>query len=73
VCPESPAKNAATDSSKAERSFGILKRLEFEWNRTNATVNKRKHGVSFGEAASIFGDALAVTYRDPIHSVGEER
>ncbi len=47
--------------------------MEFEWNRTKSTVNKRKHGVSFGEAASVFGDTLAVTYRDPVHSVGEER
>jgi len=47
--------------------------MEFEWNRTKAAANKRKHGVSFGEAASVFGDSLALTYRDPIHSVGEER
>jgi uncharacterized DUF497 family protein len=29
--------------------------------------------VSFEEAATIFGDALAITFNDPDHSVGEHR
>ena len=29
--------------------------------------------MSFEEGASIFGDALALTFRDPDHSVGEIR
>jgi uncharacterized DUF497 family protein len=32
-----------------------------------------RHGVSFHEAATIFGDSLAITFSDPDHSVGEER
>ena len=32
-----------------------------------------KHGVSFEEAASCFGDFLSVTIEDPDHSKGEER
>ncbi|HKU18345.1 MAG TPA: BrnT family toxin, partial [Candidatus Saccharimonadales bacterium] len=38
-----------------------------------AAANLRKHRVSFEEAASVFGDALALTFADPNHSVGEER
>ena len=29
--------------------------------------------MSFEEAATIFGDALAITFNDPDHSVGEHR
>jgi len=32
-----------------------------------------KHGVSFQEAATVFGDPLAVTYFDPDHSDEEDR
>lgn len=45
----------------------------FEWDKTKAESNLRKHGVSFGEAASVFSDELALTFSDPDHSVGEER
>jgi uncharacterized protein len=47
--------------------------VHFEWNPLKATQNRRKHGVSFHEAASVFGDPLALTYHDPDHSVSEER
>jgi uncharacterized DUF497 family protein len=30
-------------------------------------------GISFQEAATVFGDPLAVTYPDPAHSLSEER
>ena len=33
----------------------------------------RKHGVSFLEAGTIFGDDLAITVPDPDHSDDEER
>lgn len=47
--------------------------IEFEWDERKATVNARKHGVAFPEAASVFGDKLAVTFPDPDHSANEER
>ncbi|MDD5296249.1 MAG: BrnT family toxin [Rhodocyclaceae bacterium] len=47
--------------------------LKFEWDDAKAASNLRKHGVSFEEAASIFGDTLAVTFPDPDHSIGEKR
>ena len=33
----------------------------------------RKHSVSFEEAATVFGDPLALTFADPDHSVREAR
>jgi uncharacterized DUF497 family protein len=47
--------------------------VNFEWDPDKAARNRRKHRVSFHEAATVFGDPLAVTYHDPDHSVSEER
>ena len=47
--------------------------MEFEWDALKAAVNLRKHGVSFQEAATVFGDYLSTTASDPDHSTGEER
>jgi uncharacterized DUF497 family protein len=47
--------------------------LKFKWDNTKARVNLAKHGVSFEEAASVFGDPLALTFPDPDHSIDEKR
>lgn len=47
--------------------------MEFEWDHKKASGNKRKHDVSFHEAATVFGDPLAITFADPDHSEGECR
>jgi uncharacterized DUF497 family protein len=47
--------------------------MEFEWDPKKADANKRKHGVTFQEGTSIFGDPLAITFADPDHSEDEER
>ena len=47
--------------------------MRFEWDRAKAEANRRKHRVSFDEAASIFFDSLSVTIADPDHSAGEGR
>ena len=47
--------------------------MEFEWDVGKETANEEKHGVSFHEAATVFGDPLAVTYADPDHSDDEYR
>ena len=39
--------------------------MDFEWDPRKAETNLRKHGVSFNEAATIFGDELAMTVPDP--------
>jgi uncharacterized protein len=38
-----------------------------------AASNVRTHGVSFEEAASVFGDPMAGTIPDPVHSTDEPR
>jgi uncharacterized DUF497 family protein len=45
--------------------------LTSEWDLRNARSNLAKHGVSFEEAASVFGDPLSLTIPDPEHSVTE--
>ena len=45
----------------------------FEWDPAKARQNHRKHRVSFEEAATVFGDPLALTYPDPDHSASELR
>ena len=47
--------------------------MEFEWDPDKADRNLKKHGVDFHEAATVFGDPLAVTYYDPDHSDDEVR
>jgi uncharacterized DUF497 family protein len=45
--------------------------VTYEWDPKKAQANRRKHGVSFEEAASVFLDSRALTFDDPDHS-GEE-
>lgn len=45
--------------------------LAFEWEKSKAKQNLKKHSVSFEEACTVFGDPLARTIPDPLHS-GEE-
>ena len=45
----------------------------FEWSREKADANLKKHGVTFDEASTVFGDPLAMLMPDPDHSVGEMR
>jgi uncharacterized DUF497 family protein len=47
--------------------------VRFEWDPRKAEANLRKHGVSFDEAATVFGDPLAATVSDPDHSADEAR
>ena len=47
--------------------------MEVEWDATKAQSNFEKHGVSFVEAMTVFGDPLEVTIPDPDHSEGEAR
>ena len=47
--------------------------MQFEWDLEKAASNLVKHGVSFEEATSVFGDPLATTVPDPDHSEAEAR
>lgn len=47
--------------------------MKFEWDPKKSAINLKKHGVSFQEASTVFGDPLAMTFQDPDHSIEEER
>jgi uncharacterized DUF497 family protein len=47
--------------------------VEFEWDPQKSDANRKKHGISFPEAATVFADPLAITFPDPDHSQSEHR
>jgi len=47
--------------------------MEFEWDERKAATNVKKHGVSFHEAGTVFGDPMAITFHDLEHSETEHR
>lgn len=47
--------------------------IAFEWNEAKDRANRKKHGVSFEEAKSVFFDEYAVQFYDEEHSPEEER
>ena len=47
--------------------------LQFEWNKRKADRNINKHGVSFEESKTVFGDPLAHIFDDEWHSFSERR
>ena len=52
--------------------FGVMT-TRFTWDPAKAASNLRKHGVSFEEALTVFGDPLARIHDDPHHSERERR
>jgi uncharacterized DUF497 family protein len=47
--------------------------MNFEWDPEKADRNMERHGVSFAEASTAFGDPLSATIADPLHSQDEDR
>lgn len=47
--------------------------ITFDWNTAKATVNLKKHGVSFEEAQTVFYDEFAIQFYDDENSSDEER
>jgi len=47
--------------------------LRFSWDPRKAASNLRKHGVSFEDAVTAFGDPLSLTIPDPVHSESQDR
>ena len=45
----------------------------FEWDSRKAVSNVSKHGVTFDEATTVFGDPLSLLMDDPKHSEEEQR
>ncbi|MBL7663299.1 BrnT family toxin [bacterium] len=50
-----------------------MSNIRFTWDLAKATQNRRKHGVSFEEAQSVFYDDYAQLAPDPDHSKEEDR
>lgn len=50
-----------------------MKNIKFTWDENKNSLNKKKHGVSFEEAETVFYDENAIEYDDPDHSEKEER
>lgn len=47
--------------------------IRFEWDPSKERGNRRKHGIDFEEASTVFRDPLSLTIPDPEHSEAEER
>lgn len=48
--------------------------VRFEWDARKALSNRKKHGISFDEAQSVFFDEFALQFFDEEHSAeGEDR
>ena len=45
----------------------------FTWDAAKAAANRRKHGISFEEATTVFPDPLGRITSDPDHSARENR
>jgi len=50
-----------------------MMRFNFEWDPAKARSNRKKHGVSFEVAASVFRDPRALSVFDTDHSEDESR
>jgi uncharacterized DUF497 family protein len=50
-----------------------MKQLDFDWDESKNRSNKKKHGVSFEEAETVFNDPSARLISDPDHSDDEDR
>ena len=51
----------------------MVQDLQFEWDEQKNVQNRRRHGVSFEEAETVFLDDQALLLDDPDHSDREER
>lgn len=47
--------------------------ISFEWDESKSSLNKKKHGISFEEAQTVFVDGNALLIHDPDHSDEEDR
>jgi uncharacterized DUF497 family protein len=47
--------------------------MRFAWDEKKAASNLVKHGISFEEAATVFGDPLSDTFPDLDHSLEVHR
>ena len=67
--------DSATPNDHCDDSagVGVSWLLCFEWDPAKAAANRRKHGVAFDLAATVFQDPGAMSIPDDDHSEHEER
>jgi uncharacterized DUF497 family protein len=54
--------------------YTVVMPLRFVWDSVKDAANRRKHGVSFEEASTVFYDDDAILIADEAHSkLGEDR
>ena len=64
-----PAPGRAT----AGRGSATVFEYRFDWDPVKARDNRRKHDVTFEQAATVFNDPLAVSVPDEEHGNAEDR
>jgi uncharacterized DUF497 family protein len=79
-CENPASRNEAggLDSCKSTLAISLVSRyyldmLQFHWDERKNRGNRKKHGVWFEEAESVFQDPHARLFYDPEHSEEEER
>ncbi|MCM1234650.1 MAG: BrnT family toxin [Ruminococcus flavefaciens] len=50
-----------------------MEKIKFTWDENKNAINKKKHGIAFEEASTVFSDEEALLRDDPDHSEDEER
>jgi uncharacterized DUF497 family protein len=50
-----------------------MNKIEFAWDPEKEGINRKKHGISFDEAKTVFYDENALLFYDEDHSDEEER
>jgi uncharacterized DUF497 family protein len=50
-----------------------MREVQFEWDEAKNRENRRKHGVPFEEAQTVFLDENAMRFFDPDYSANEDR
>jgi hypothetical protein len=55
------------------RTLTLVGSLRIEWDPGKAEANRKKHGVTFEDAQTVFSDERARLINDPDHSEEEDR
>ncbi len=52
---------------------GPVETIKVEWDSEKEELNRRKHGISFSNAAKVFADPDRIEIYDRLHSIDEDR
>ena len=61
---EAKAPRRRRSGLRRRNKSNTLTAVDFSWDERKAAANQKKHGVSFGEAATVFADPLALAIDD---------